>query len=197
MGRLARLLIITIGFTTIPFSVAMADSLCDELWFSRNSIMDQAGYCFSSPLGQAQFDNSDCTGQDVALTPEDADLVNEIQRIEAASNCSVDTGRTTLDISDLTMRERLERQPVRHEGDNNEGWACIGYIGQEITLHAGPNAASAPIGRLNPGDWVVVGRYQNVDGWWYITTHEESWGALVSSGWKPPGQGIHCEAEAG
>jgi len=41
---------------------AAALEICDELWFTRNLIYDRAGYCFSSPLGRAVFDNSDCTG---------------------------------------------------------------------------------------------------------------------------------------
>ena len=39
---------------------AFALDHCEEWWFTRNLVFDRAGYCFSSPLGQAVFDNSDC-----------------------------------------------------------------------------------------------------------------------------------------
>ena len=34
-------------------SPAAASDVCDDLWFTRNLIMDRAGYCFGSVLGRA------------------------------------------------------------------------------------------------------------------------------------------------
>ena len=43
---------------------AAADERCHDLWFARNAIMDRAGYCFGSVLGQAVFDNEGWYRQD-------------------------------------------------------------------------------------------------------------------------------------
>lgn len=56
----------------LPFlaTTAQADGRCNDLWFTRNALINQAGYCFGSNLGQALFDNSDCQGKSVTLSPE-------------------------------------------------------------------------------------------------------------------------------
>ncbi len=71
---------------------------CNELWFARNLIMDRAGYCFGSPLGQALFDNRDCRGSDVSLSPAHKSQVRKIQSLEAQIRCKVNSGRVGLDV---------------------------------------------------------------------------------------------------
>ncbi len=66
---------------------------CESLWVERNQILNVAGQCFHTPLGQAVFDNSDCIPGAPAL-PEAA--VNRISRIELAEQgrlCAVNTAR--------------------------------------------------------------------------------------------------------
>lgn len=43
------------------FGVAELRGLsCQNLWYVRNSIYDDHGYCFRTRAAQAEFDNSDC-----------------------------------------------------------------------------------------------------------------------------------------
>ena len=197
MRRIAKVSIIAIGVLTVSSSVAIASRICDELWFTRNWVMDQTGYCFGSALGQAQFDNSDCAGQQITLTPVQRAFVTEIRRRESTLGCSVNTARSALDMPDLALRKRLERQPVRHEGDNMEGWGCLGYVGPQVRLHVGPSSTSAQVGRIEAGDWVGIGGHEAIDGWMYVLTYGPSWSAFRSAGWMPEGLTISCEAEAG
>lgn len=197
MKRVARFSILTTILFAASGTVATASRVCDDLWFTRNWVMHHAGYCFGSTLGQAQFDSSDCTGHQITLTPAQSAFVTDIQRREAALGCSVNTGRSTLDMPDMPVRNRLERQPVRHIGDNMEGWGCLGYAGPQIALHAAPNVVSTQVGRIDSGDWIGIGGHEAVDGWVYVTTHGPSWSSLRSGGWMQMGQTISCEAEAG
>lgn len=96
---------------------------CDDLWFSRNQIMDRAGYCFSSRLGQSIFDNSDCTGTsvevEVEVEPEDQLLLEAIREQEAYFECRVNTRRTRLEIEDVAFRLRLDDLPAPMEENNS------------------------------------------------------------------------------
>lgn len=197
MRYFAKIAVSALVVLAASTSVAMADRVCDELWFTRNWVMHQAGYCFASPLGRAQFDNSDCSRQAIDLTPEQSAFVTEIRRREATFGCSVNTKRSTLEMPDLELRKRLERQPLPHEGDNMDGWGCLGYVGPEAALRAAPDATSAEVGRIASGDWVGVDGYQAVEGWLYVVAYGPSWETFRSGGWIPMGQAIRCELEAG
>lgn len=48
---------------------------CDELWLLRNSIYDDAGFCFASPKAAEHFSNQGCTYTDERLVP-----LNDYQR---------------------------------------------------------------------------------------------------------------------
>ena len=61
-GFQMKLLISTalaLGLLGVLPSAAMATS-CYDLWYARNAIYDDNGYCFSTELAQDTFDNSDC-----------------------------------------------------------------------------------------------------------------------------------------
>ena len=77
-------------------SPAAAADVCDDLWFTRNLIMDRAGYCFGSALGQAVFDNGNCIGKSVSLSTQLQRQVAEIRELEKQIPCKVDTARTRL-----------------------------------------------------------------------------------------------------
>lgn len=62
----------------------LASDTCHDLWFTRNAIIDRAGYCFGSPLGQAIFDNTGCIGKSVNLPPQDARTVALIRELKGA-----------------------------------------------------------------------------------------------------------------
>ena len=86
---------------------ASADPVCDDLWFSRNIVFHEAGYCFGSALGQTVFGNARCIGQDIDLHADMKARVEEIRQREADWGCAVDTSRTRLDLPQIAQRMAL------------------------------------------------------------------------------------------
>ncbi|RDC73418.1 DUF4453 domain-containing protein [Rhodovulum sp. 12E13] len=125
---------------------------CNQLWFMRNLIMDRAGYCFGSPLGQALYDNDDCSGKDITLSPEQTVQANRIRALEQDIGCRVDTAATTLDVTGMAQLRRLVDMPL----PDNGGSACT-WAGPEAVLHAGKGPGTAALGRLTAGDRVGFG----------------------------------------
>jgi hypothetical protein len=69
----------------------IADFSCQQLWFSRNSIFKEAGYCFKTSRAIAAFGNAGCRYDDVEavqLTQENRNFVQAIQRAERAKACA-------------------------------------------------------------------------------------------------------------
>jgi hypothetical protein len=62
---------------------------CYELWYERNAIFDENGYCFETELGQQTFDNSDCWTSSPRLSQSEQQRVNRIRRQERAMGCKV------------------------------------------------------------------------------------------------------------
>lgn len=63
---------------------------CDQLWFGRNSVFKEAGYCFKTPRAIAAFGNAGCRYDDIGaviLTPENGNFVQAIQNAERAKAC--------------------------------------------------------------------------------------------------------------
>jgi YARHG domain len=69
-------------------SMAFAES-CYQLWYERNAIYDDYGYCFSTALGRQTFDNSDCYTRYPDLSYDDQQTVAYIQSQEKAKHCHV------------------------------------------------------------------------------------------------------------
>jgi hypothetical protein len=67
---------------------AMAAS-CYDLWYERNAIYDQNGFCFSSALGQQTFDNSDCWTKNVQFTPDEQYRIDQLKDEEDRRGCKV------------------------------------------------------------------------------------------------------------
>jgi len=87
MRRLAIhiLAIASIGFTA---QSAFADS-CYDLWYERNAIYDDNGYCFKTSLGKRVFDNSDCYTSDPDFTRAEQRRIDQIRREEKRLGCKV------------------------------------------------------------------------------------------------------------
>ena len=69
----------------------ITDFSCQQLWFGRNSIFKEAGYCFKTARAIAAFGNAGCRYDDVEavpLTPENRNLVQVFQRAERAKACT-------------------------------------------------------------------------------------------------------------
>lgn len=151
-------------YTLILFSLLSAPCFadqtkqlkCEELWFARNAMMDRAGYCFGSALGQAVFDNSDCTTGTPALSTMAQAMVDQIIRNETTLSCQIDTTKSYLNpytLSHATQRRALEIQPpVPSE------WAaehnCVGYLGDPVPLQTAPDHGSDVVGTLSAG-WTI------------------------------------------
>lgn len=54
---------------------------CQNLWYVRNNIYNEAGLCFRTAAAQAVFDNSDCTTWNAASLPLNANEQRNISRI--------------------------------------------------------------------------------------------------------------------
>lgn len=64
---------------------------CEDLWYQRNSIYKDAGYCFKTPRAISRFGNAGCqfdNESDVPLSERQRQTVNGIKRVEAAKGCS-------------------------------------------------------------------------------------------------------------
>ena len=157
-----------------------AQEACDDVWFTRNLQFDRAGYCFGSVLGQALFDNSDCTGRDIILDPEVKRQVEEIKKIEAHHGCKIDTSRRTLQIADLQIRRRLRDLPIRDDFSSG----CLGWLGEAAPLYSGHDESSSIIGQVEMGDYVLFS-FLPVNGWSYVTTHAHEFSGLKAGGWVP------------
>ena len=73
-----------------PIVKDVADFDCEQLWFGRNSIFKEAGYCFKRSRAIAAFGNAGCRYDDinaVLLTPDNQNFVEAIQRIERTKAC--------------------------------------------------------------------------------------------------------------
>ena len=78
---------------------------CDAYWIERNQLHNLYGSCFNSALGQAVFDNPDCTPIAPDMPQVEIDHALEMRRCETRSGCSVDTKRRTVEVQ--TMRGPL------------------------------------------------------------------------------------------
>ncbi|MEP2715978.1 DUF4453 domain-containing protein [Pseudophaeobacter sp.] len=158
-------------------SLALADEFCEDLWFTRNAIMDRAGYCFGSKLGQAIFDNSDCLGKTVSLSAEDQEMVAELQALEREGDCRVDTSKGSLSLPDLAQRQALWHLPLRDISES----ACLGWRGKSVGLHAGPGKDTPVIGKITPGDTIGYSYLPQGD-WDYVQVFDSNW-VFKSAGW--------------
>jgi hypothetical protein len=86
---------------TLKFTIAVVIALmgtsaanaysCDQLWYARNRIFKDAGYCFHTQRGIRAFGNAGCqydNQSDVPLSDHDRDAINDIRRLERLQVCS-------------------------------------------------------------------------------------------------------------
>lgn len=79
--------IVDASYAKIPAARFMGYS-CEELWFMRNSIFNDRGYCFKTQRAQAVFDNSDCVSSDPnILNSFERHNVGVIKRVERQQGC--------------------------------------------------------------------------------------------------------------
>jgi len=64
---------------------------CQQLWFGRNSVFKEAGYCFKTQRAISTFGNAGCQYDninDVPLSPDNQAFVSAIKRAEQMKGCS-------------------------------------------------------------------------------------------------------------
>lgn len=146
---------------------AFSGEPCDDLWFTRNLIIDRTGYCFGSPLGQSVFDNADCTTKSPQLGPDDAKKVALVKKREVFWECKIDISRKSLDLDMLQARMQLQDLPVVNE---NNFTACLEWQGPEIALKAAHNSSFGHIGKIMKGDELFF-YYDDVGKWMFVSAY--------------------------
>ena len=174
---------------------SMALELCDELWFGRNLVFDQAGYCFGSPLGKVVFDNADCTTNNPEISSQDRAYVAWLKEIEAEWQCEIDTTQTRLSVALPDVRQRLVNRvaPSPYES------ACVGWSGQQIALLAGHGTQHEVIGYAQAGDDIHwENDWQDAPQGWEFLTVKRRDGVTYAMGWSNVFiDAAYCEMMAG
>lgn len=171
---------------------ALATEICHDLWFTRNLIMDRAGYCFGSVLGKSIFDNSNCAGNSVSLSKAETSLVARFRGLEQELGCKVNTAQPLLSLEDMDVRRRLTDLPVRAEFES----ACIGWLGERVQLKAGHQPDATVVGEISRGDTIGYG-HVSVGPWEYVIVKHRDW-RFKSAGWTDQTLGLDaCEQVAG
>ena len=77
---------------TLALTVGVQPSFaasCYDLWYERNQIYDDNGFCFKTQLGQDTFDNSDCYTSNPQLSRAEVRRVAAIKAEEKRRHCKV------------------------------------------------------------------------------------------------------------
>lgn len=148
----------------------------EELWFNRNLIMHNAGYCFSSPLGRAVFGNDHCYTKQPVPSKDDAFAISLIAETEALEGCAIDTTRTALTDAPVQHWFALRDVPVPYMGESG----CIGWKGANLPLRAARSFDAGVLGLLHPGEMAIWAYYLPGDEWEFVITDS-------ALGWVPSG----------
>ena len=170
-----RYLLILLCLLAVP---ASADEFCEDLWFTRNQVFDRAGFCFGSPLGDAVFDNSDCTGRDVTLSQSEKRFVAELRTVEEQQGCMIETDAVQLKLSGVALRRQLRDLPFRDLYESG----CLGWKDATRGLYAGHDTETETIGQIEPGDFILYS-HQSVGTWNFVTIYGPVWQGFKSAGW--------------
>lgn len=159
---------------------AQAQDICAEAWFVRNLAFDRAGYCFGSNLGQAMFDNSDCTTKSPRLGSESRQLVAAIKSTEEMLGCRIDTSARNLSVPHEAEWRRMEDLAAPAD------WAsgCLGWQGADFPLHAG-HRPGAPVTAMARAGMVIEWEYDTFGppGWEFVTLYTRDF-AFLGMGWS-------------
>ena len=81
-GAFARIVFLLVSSATIA-QVSISEMSCDELWYGRNSIYKDGGYCFKTSNAIRTFGNAGCRFDDVNDVPLSANSRREVNAIVA------------------------------------------------------------------------------------------------------------------
>ena len=89
--RLSLFCLLTLAATSIAAIEPATAQSCGELWYRRNAIFKDAGYCFRTSRGIRAFGNAGCqydNEADVPLSARQRAEVSEIRAAERGMGCS-------------------------------------------------------------------------------------------------------------
>ena len=79
-----------IGLTSaIAFATPASAESCADLWYQRNQIFADNGYCFKTQLGIDSFGNAGCFTKNPKFTRAEAREIAAIKREEKRRDCKV------------------------------------------------------------------------------------------------------------
>jgi hypothetical protein len=84
--RISTLSILAIVGVVTSVQPAFAD-VCYDLWYERNSIYNDFGYCFNTRDGKNTFDNSDCYTDNPDFGRQEQRRIQQIKRQENEYGC--------------------------------------------------------------------------------------------------------------
>lgn len=64
---------------------------CENLWYVRNQIYNEHGYCFKTRAAKQAFDNSDCSVRNAArldLNRKEVTNISRIRQVERQKGCT-------------------------------------------------------------------------------------------------------------
>lgn len=85
MRSLFAIIVLTIF---LPTTNALADS-CYDLWYQRNLIYAENGYCFKTDLARRTFSDSSCRTDHPQFSPREQRRINQIKAEERERGCNV------------------------------------------------------------------------------------------------------------
>jgi hypothetical protein len=78
-----------VAVLALPGAAMAAKPSCYDLWYARNAIYDDNGYCFKTDLGKDTFDNSDCWTSKPKFSNKEWATIVAIKEQEEARGCHV------------------------------------------------------------------------------------------------------------
>lgn len=89
MTRARMIFAATLIAGTAAMAAPASAASCWDLWYERNAIYDQNGFCFSTDLGKRTFNNADCWTKDPVLSQREQRRVAQIKAEERRRGCKV------------------------------------------------------------------------------------------------------------
>ena len=146
---------------------------CESLWIERNQIINVAGYCFETALGQAVFNNGDCAPGSPSMPENALNRIAQIEQAEAGRACDVDAGRGSISVNGryglLTFGnggvtlgrwpQALQELDVFPRDAGRERSCTVSGLSSTadgfLALRSGPDTRYPQIGQLFNGDRVI------------------------------------------
>lgn len=160
---------------------AAAQDFCTEAWVIRNMIFDRLGHCFSSAMGQALFDNSDCTMSGPTPPPALAQDVVRIREGETFVGCRINTAQAPS--AAMVRRHAHFSRFIDLPVPDHLGYACWGYRGPDFRLLAGADITAPEVGIARTGQSVVSSYWGRDGGWVYGAIMTGPGGRVLTEGW--------------